>query len=153
MPDPILTWTRTRPGEWHSGCGRYLILRGYLPGGMTVFNLRGLDHGCGPGGYFITERYGIGEIMQAAGTHAYAAEHGAERNVPPDFPALAMTRFFWPISGGTTRAALVITQAGGRTVARVVGMCRGDDAYQPGVYAEIDLTALTEGTPCLTQDR
>ena len=115
MPDPILTWTRTRPGEWHSGCGRYLILRGYLPGGMTVFNLRGLDHGCGPGGYFITERYGIGEIMQAAGTHAYAAEHGAERNVPPDFPALAMTRFFWPISGGTTRAALVITQAGGLT--------------------------------------
>jgi hypothetical protein len=55
-------------------------------------------------------------------------------------------RFFWPISDGTTRAALAVIRDGDRIVARVVGMSRRERDFEPGTYAEIDITDLAGRT-------
>ena len=48
------------------------------------------------------------------------------------------------LSEGTTRAALAIVRNGDRVAARVVGMSRGEDAFEPAVYAEIDISGQQE---------
>jgi hypothetical protein len=57
---------------------------------------------------------------------------------------VALERFFWPISEGTTQAALAVVRDGERIVARVVGMARQEDPFVPVTYAEIDLTGILE---------
>jgi hypothetical protein len=151
MPDPELTWTEPQPGLWRSTDGRYVILRTQLPGPApnVVFTLRKIDPASArayPGtvGYFRAERWSLSEAQRTAATDAYCDDHGAEQHVPKDYPALALARFFWPISEGTTRAALAIVRNGDHAVARVIGMSRGEDAFEPAVYAEIDISGQQE---------
>ena len=151
MPDPDLTWTEPEPGLWRSTDGRYAILKTALPGPLpnVIYTLRKIDPASArayPGtvGYFRAERWSLSEARRTAATDAYCDDHGAERHVPKDYPALALTRFFWPISEGTTRAALAISRDGDRVVARVIGMARGEDAFEPAVYAEIDISGQQE---------
>jgi hypothetical protein len=147
MPDPDLTWTETEPSLWRSTDGRYAILRTQLPGPApnVIYTLRKIDPASaraypGTAGYFRAERWSLSEAKRTAATDAYCDDHGAERHVPEDYPALALAWFFWPISEGTTRAALAISRDGDRVVASVIGMARGEDAFEPTVYAEIDLS-------------
>lgn len=69
------------------------------------------------------------------------------RDVPEDYPAVALRRFFWPISNGTTRAALAIISDGSRVLAQVVGMARRDGPLVPVIWAEIDVTELLREVP------
>jgi len=146
-----LLWFELKPGVWRSLDGRYAIIRTVLPEDRpdptTLYTLRKVDPASAaayPGtlGYFITERYRLGEAKAEAVRDAYCEAHAAEMSVPEDFPALALARFFWPISQGITKAALAITRDGDRTVARVVGMARQEDPFVPVTYAEIDLGAI-----------
>ena len=146
---PDLTWTETRPGLWRSADGRYVILRAELPEDRerrtVTYTLRKIDPASArayPGtlGYFRTERYSLEEAKSAAATDAYCEAHANERSIPEDYPSLALARFFWPISEGVTRAGLAVCRDGDRITARVVGMARGEDAFEPVTYAEIDIT-------------
>jgi hypothetical protein len=148
MPDPELTWTETRPGLWRSTDGRYAIVRAELPEPLacrkTTYTLRKIGpasaRACpGTVGCFRAERYSLEEAQSAAAADAYCDDHAAERSVPEDYPALALARFFWPISEGITKAGLAICRDGDRIVARVVGMARGEDAFEPVTYAEISI--------------
>lgn len=146
-----LIWIDIQPDLWRSLDGRYVILRTVLPEDpqpTAVYTLRHLDPlmaAAHPGtlGSFVAEAHTLQEAQQEADRHAWVRAHGAESHVPADFPALRLERFFWPISEGTSRAALAIVRENGRVLARVVGMGRNNaDAYEPGTYAEIDLTGL-----------
>lgn len=147
-----LTWTQTSADVWRSTDGRYVILLGVLPedrpNPTEIYMLRKIDPDSArayPGtmGYFVAERYQLPEAKQEAETDAWREAQGTARHVPEDFPGLALRRFWWPISGGTEQGALVIVREDGRILARVVGMCRGDeDRYEPGTYAEVDITDI-----------
>ena len=145
------SWAETKPGLWRTTDGRYAIVRTTLPEDRPeptqTYTLRKIDPAlacANPGrlGYFIVERYSLSEVQQAAENDAYTDEHRAETSIPETYPALALARFFWPISNGVTRGALAITCDGDRTSARVIGMSRRVDAYEPGTYAQIDLTGI-----------
>jgi hypothetical protein len=158
-PDPSATvlWVDIQPGLWRSLDGRYVILHAVLPEDRPepteTYTLRHLDRQMAaayPGtlGSFVAEAYSLHAAQQEAERHAWERAQGGACHVPADFPALRLERFFWPISEGTSRAALAIVRENGRVLARVVGMSRGDaDAYEPGTYAEIDLTGLLTDQP------
>jgi hypothetical protein len=144
-------WFELKPGVWRSLDGRYAIIRTVLPEDRPdpteVYTLRKVSPemaAAHPGGlgYFVSERYRLEEAKGEAARDAYCEAHAGEMSVPEDFPALALERFFWPISGGITKAALVVVRDGDRTVARVVGMARQEDPFVPVTYAEIDLGAI-----------
>jgi hypothetical protein len=147
-----LTWTEAKPGVWRSGGGRYAIVRAVLPEDRpeptAVYVTRKIDPGSAaacPGtlGHFLDERYNLAEAMRCADQDAWRDTQGSACNVPPDFPALALGRFWWPISDGTVSGALAVVEDGDRVVARVVGMCRGDgDEYEPATYVEVDVGSL-----------
>lgn len=147
-----LTWTEIQPGwSWRSEDGRYVILRAVLPEDRAqpaeTYTLRKIDPAMAavyPGtlGYFRGEHYDVAGAKAHAERDAYCDAHSAERDVPDTYPSVALKRFFWPISEGTTRAALAIVRDGDRLVARVVGMAREEDPFVPGTYVEIDLTDL-----------
>lgn len=64
-----------------------------------------------------------------------------ERNIPTDFPAHALDRFWWPISEGVTLGALALVREGGKMYARVYGMARqSTQEFEPVVYAELEVT-------------
>jgi hypothetical protein len=143
-----LLWFELKPGVWRSLDGRYAIIRTVLPEDRPdpteVYTLRKISPemaAAHPGGlgYFITEVYRLEEAKAAAGRDAYCEAHAAEMSVPEDFPALALARFFWPISGGVTKAALAVVRDGDRLMVRVVGMARQEDPFVPVTYAEVDL--------------
>lgn len=91
-------------------------------------------------GYHHSQHYTAKAAMDSAERHAWARRQGAECHVPATYPAIMMERFFWPISDGTSQAALAIATDDGRLVARVVGMGRkDDDRYHPETYVEITL--------------
>jgi hypothetical protein len=150
----MLEWTEMQPGwSWRSTNGTYIILRAVLPEStprpMETYTLRKIDPAMaaalpGSAGYFRGEHYHLAEAKDQAERDAYCDEHAAERSVPGDLPAVALARFFWPISEGTTQAALAVVRDGDRIVARVVGMARQEDPFVPVTYAEIDLTGILE---------
>jgi hypothetical protein len=160
MPASQSEWTQTGPQLWHTADGRYAVVVtelpqrwapfGIRPAEPTVtFTLRCIDaqiEAAYPGtlGYFVTERYSLEEAQGAADSHRYSLEHVSERSVPVDHPAEQVTRFFWPISDGTSRAALALVRDDdGQVRAQVVGLARGDAddrgefPYRPVVYAEV----------------
>lgn len=147
-----LTWTEERPYLWRSHEGDYVILRTVLPEAnadpKAIFTLRKIDPAMGrayPGGlgYFLAEHYTLADAQQYAENDAWSQAQGIARHVPEDLPALALRRFWWPISGGTEQGALAIVREDGRILARVVGMSRSDDdRYEAGTYAEIDITDI-----------
>jgi hypothetical protein len=73
-------------------------------------------------------------------------QRGRVPDVPADLPAAALTRFYWPISDGLERAGLAIVHDGGKLVARVVGMSRRNDDYEPVTFAQIDLSELVKAS-------
>jgi hypothetical protein len=144
-------WVDVRPGLWRSVDGTYVILRTVLPedrpAPTETYTLRKLNPdtvAAYPGtlGYFRGEHYTLEEAQQHAERDAYCSEHAAEMNVPEDFPSLALQRFFWPISEGVTRGALAVVREGDRILVRVVGMSRHVHEFEPGVWAEIDITGV-----------
>ncbi len=147
-----LTWTEMQPGwSWRSDDGKYVILRSVLPENRErsaeIYTLRKIDPATrraypGSLGYFRAERYTQAEARDEARRDAYRDEHWQQASVAEDFPAMALARFFWPISDGTTRAALAVVRDGDRILARVVGMARKEDPFEPVTYAEIDVTDL-----------
>jgi hypothetical protein len=151
MPNPDLMWIETKPGLWRSVDGNYAIMRFTLPDDRPqhaeMFIVNRFDPAMSqayPGnlGYFRGQELSLPAALAFAARDAYCFAHASERSVPENYPADAAARFFWPISEGTTRAALAIVREGGRLLARVVGMARGEDAFEPVTYAEIDLTGL-----------
>jgi hypothetical protein len=156
MNDPTLTWTKAGPGIWRSLCGRYVILRAVLPedrpAPSVTYTLRKVDKAMAvvyPGtlgylGYLLTEEHDLAGARRAAERDAYSDTYGSQRSVPDDHPAVALRRFYWPISDGVTRGALTVVRDGDRLVAQVVGMVRrqDDQGYEPAPWVEIDLTAL-----------
>jgi len=148
---PPLTWVQLTPSMQFSLCGRYVILRSTLPElraePTVVYTVRKRAPELAKAnpttlGYHLAERYTLREAEQAAQQDAWSEAQGTERHVPRDYPAMAVEHFYWPISGGCKRAALVIVRRDGKTYAQVVGMGRrGDDRYHPSEYAEIEVTA------------
>jgi len=153
---PPLRWAQftpfaATPFAQLSLCGRYVILRSTLPElraePTVVYTVRKRDRASATAdpttlGYHLAERYTLREAEQVAQQDAWSEAQGAERHVPRDYPAVAVEHFYWPISDGCMRAALVIVRRAGKTYAQVVGMGRrGDDRYHPSEYAEIEVTA------------
>lgn len=156
---PRLTWRHDGGDVWRSGCGRFAIARVRLPeyperypGSSEVYLVRRIDPHMAAVypqslGYHLDQALNLAAAMTEADRWAWVDDQGTQRHVPEDYPALAVASFYWPITHtgrqGVSRAALVVDRAGGRLVARVIGMTRGnDDAYRPGTWAEVDLTAL-----------
>lgn len=139
-----LVWQKTGKGAWRSQDGEYLITTlAPVPGdheldgrpldmSVTPMQLRGVGL-TGTGlGYFIEEGYDAKQLMRAAVTHRYVLE-SKSRSVPEDFPAEEMERFWWPISEGITKGALVVrTNEEGQRVAAIVGMSRNNDPDPDG---------------------
>jgi hypothetical protein len=159
MPNPDLMWIETKPGLWRSVDGKYAIVRTVLPedrpNPAERYTLRKFDPAsvaAYPGnlGYFVAEEYTLPAAQAHAARDAYCDAHASERHVPADFPALALQSFFWPISDGTTRAALAIVWDGDRVVARVIDMARQEDPFEPVVYAEIDFYDALSGRAQVT---
>jgi hypothetical protein len=149
-----LTWLEMTANLWRSVDGRYIIVGSVLPewrpDPTQIYTLRKIDAASRDAypqnwtcGCFVEETYGLDAAKRAAELDAWSEAQGVARHVPKDYPAVAVKRFFWPISTGTSKGALAIVRDGDRLLARVVGMGRGeDDRYQPGIFAEIDLTNL-----------
>lgn len=148
---PSLAWVQLTLSMRFSGCGRYVILRSTLPelrvNPTEIYTVRKRDRALAKAnpatlGYHLAERYTLREAEQAAQQDAWSEAQGAERHVPRDYPAAAAEHFYWPISDGCTRAALVIVHRDDKTYAQVVGMGRrGDDRYHPSEYVEVEVTA------------
>ncbi|GAA3172464.1 hypothetical protein [Nonomuraea salmonea] len=65
--------------------------------------------------------------------------------MPETLPgALAVERFFLPISNGTEVAGLAVVREEGRVYARVVAMGRVTDAYELSTFAQVDVTDVAE---------
>ncbi|MFB9476838.1 hypothetical protein ACFFR3_45740 [Nonomuraea salmonea] len=141
-------WAETQPGLWKHRDGRYVILRFVVPADRPepVFVLRklipGMPHRLG---YFLGEHYGLADAQQHAERDAWAEAHGRDSNVPETLPgALAVERFFLPISNGTEVAGLAVVREEGRVYARVVAMGRVTDAYELSTFAQVDVTDVAE---------
>ncbi len=148
MPNPELMWIETKPGLWRSVDGHYVIMRFTLPDDRpdpsSIYIVNRFDQAmveAYPGnlGYFRSHEISLERAQAFAARDAYSWAHAAERDVPEDYPAEALVPFFWPISEGITKGALAVVRDGDRLVARVVGMARGEDAFEPVVYAEAEV--------------
>ncbi len=157
MAASALTWLETDPGVWRSTDGRYAIVAHVLPENppRTVYQARKI-------GQEMAQAYPAGEDLgylleetpwcwcaendadsaeAIVEQDAFASAHSA--SVPEDYPAVALSRFRWPISRGTSRGALVVARKDGGFVAQIVGMSRhGDSGFAPEPYTEINLTEL-----------
>lgn len=144
------TWNEERDGLWRSTDRKYAIVRIELPGGpphlTTVYLLRKIDPAMAkvyPGsvGYSLgehSEHHDLEDAMGAADNDDNHTRHAKANTKALDaLPADVVSRFWWPISNGTTRGALTLTREGGRIVARVVGMSRTEgEHWEPGTYTE-----------------
>jgi hypothetical protein len=157
MTTSTLTWLETDPGVWRSTDGRYAIVAHDLPENppRTVYQARKIDPAMAQA---YPARATLGNLLEetpwcwCAENSVHSAEAIVERDafasghstsVPEDYPAVALIRFWWPISQGTNRGALVVVRKGGRFVAQIVGMSRHDDSgFVPEPYTEINLTEL-----------
>lgn len=160
---PPLKWVKLTPFSWHSRCGRYTITHSVLPelqfDPTEVYTLRKRDRATAHVrpfglGWHLAERYTLADAQQEAQNNAWSDAQCGERHVPADLPAVALTRFYWPISNGCTRAALAIVRRDGRLYAQVVGMHRNDDDnYESGAYVEIELRPdMIEGDQSSTRE-
>lgn len=173
QPDPLhwvqdgTTWSTTVTDQDGTWAGTYRILapapaqhsRGqFAIGHLVRYNDATLGNP-DSGGYPLGERWDLESAQALADQHRYRTVNADQADVPEDHPAVALRRFFWPISDGTTRAALTLRHtSGGRLHAQVVGMSRGrtnDDGespYWPGVYADLPLSALVTGKYFVADD-
>lgn len=157
MPKSTMSWVEMEQGVWRSTNGLYAIVRQVLPERppRTVWQARKVDQlmdrahpGRGDLGCLLEEspwgwcsQNDVCSAEAAIEYDAFASAH--ETSVPEDHPAIAMSRFWWPVSGGTKRGALVVTRNGDELVAQVVGMSRHDDTgFVPDAYTQISLTGL-----------
>jgi hypothetical protein len=152
-----MDWLAVEPGVWRSTDGRYAIVAHVLPENppRTVYQARKIDQetarafpGRGALGALLDELpwcwLAQNDLFSAEAVierDAFADAHSA--SVPPDYPAIAIRRFVWPISRGTTWGALVVTEKDGELVAQLIGMSREDDSgFTPGPYTGISLTRI-----------
>lgn len=148
----VLVWFGLPGNIWCSDAGRehgrYAVVQVNVPGLMQrkAFQLRHVDPATARAdpfsyGYLVSEYWDLRQAMEAGQRHYYTRVHHKEASVSDDYPGLVKTTFYMPISDGTKRAALVITEAGdGVRVAQVVMMSRGrsdDGSYQPVVVAQV----------------
>jgi hypothetical protein len=157
MAKSTMTWVEMEPGVWRSTNGLYAIVRQVLPERppRTVWQARKIDQlmarahpDCGDLGCLLKEspwgwcyQNDVGSAEAAIEYDAFASAH--DTSVPGDHPAIAMSRFWWPVSNGLSRGALVVTRNGDDLVAQVVGMsCHDDTGFVPDAYTEISLTGL-----------
>jgi hypothetical protein len=157
-----LTWIETDPGQiWRSLDGRYAIMAVTLPENPphVEYHVRKVDPNMaaayptrGTLGVLLestpwlwNDENSVHSAQAIAERDAWSDAHWRSRNVTEDYPAEAVKPFYWPISNGCIKGGLVVERVDGRLVARVVGMGRHDDEYEPGTYAEIDLTELVAG--------
>jgi hypothetical protein len=155
------TWDETEPGLWRSSDGQYTIHRTTLPEARkalaVIYTLRwiGPDERHAWPGHLGCTIGTAGPRYRLADAQAEAAQHARARAAAPgndralrELPALAREMFSWPVSEGITRGALTVTRERGRLVARVTGMsCQSGEpepagTWEPGTYAEIDITGL-----------
>lgn len=152
-----MNWLATEPGIWRSADGRYAIVAQALPENppRTVYQARKVDEAMARA---YPERGDLGYLLEESpwcwneDNSVHSAEAVIERDaftsahdtsVPEDHPAAALSRFWWPISKGTSRGALAVTVRDGEVVAQVLGMARHDDSgFEPEPWTEISLTGL-----------
>ena len=147
------TWDQIPSGVWRSTDGKYVIVRIELPGEAphlaTVYLLRKIDPAMAEV-YPYTIGYSLGEhgehhslddAQRSADNDDNHTRHAKANTEALDaLPADTVSRFWWPISNGTTRGALTLTREGNRMVARVVGMGRTEgEHWEPGTYTEASL--------------
>lgn len=162
-----MQWLETEPGIWRSLCGRYVIVAVELPERPrnTVYLVRKIDPSMAAAyphsnylGYPLAESpwlwntdNSVHSAQAIAERDAFAMDHIRQLHVPKDYPAIALERFYWPISKGTKMAGLALVRDDDdHLVVRVVGMTRsGDDGFEPGTWAEIDLTSLGFTAPAV----
>lgn len=142
---------------WRSTDGAYAILAVTIPENppRAKYQLRRIDEAMarayadrGYLGYLLAEcdtlwrdQNSIDSAQAVAERHAFRRRHND--SIPADLPAVTLRQFYWPISDGTSRAALTVAWENGKLCAQVVGMTRDNDAgYTPAAYVTIDLTAL-----------
>jgi hypothetical protein len=153
-----MQWIETEPGQvWRSADGRYAIVAHTLPENppRTQYQARKIDPAMaaahphrGTLGYLLDEspwcwktENSVHSAEAVVDRDVFKSAHNT--SVPEDHPAVALSRFFWPISQGTSRAALAVVWKDGSLVAQVLGMVRRDDSgFVPAPYTEIDLTDL-----------
>lgn len=147
------TWDEERDGLWRSTDDKYVIVRVTLPDPVPhlrdVYLLRKIDPEMAkvnPGtiGYSLMAcpaHHSLDDAMHWAHTDARADRFRQSNDETLDtLPAGASSRFFWPVSNGTSRGALTLTREGDRIVARVIGMsCVDEDHWEPGTYTEASL--------------
>lgn len=158
MATTTMSWAETDRGRvWRSLDGRYAIVAHTLPEHppRTVFQARKIDPAMavayphrGDLGYLLEESPWGWNTENSVHSAEAVCERDAFRmahdsSVPEDHPAVALSRFYWPISNGTERAALAVAWRDGHLVAQVLGMSRRDDTgYTVAPWTEIDLTEL-----------
>lgn len=152
MTAPQMAWSQLQEGVWkahHLTAGDYWIHRINYPWAMgrsprSEYEVRhnAPYHGLDEHGYYIGRGHRLDEAERFAERHAHVWDM-PNKSVPEDYPALKLKRFFWPISEGITRGALVVVEKKGRLVAQVIGMSRGGDSpapdypFVPAVYAQV----------------
>lgn len=157
MGDINIEWAETNPGRvWRSIDGRYAIIANTLPENppITVYQARKIDLSMasahperGTLGYLLGESPWCWNTENSVHSAEAVIERDAFRSahdddVPADHSAVSLERFFWPISDGTSRAALAIVAKDDQIVAQVIGMVRDGDGYTPQPWVEINLTDL-----------
>ena len=144
-PDP-LSWVQHSVNVWCAENAPYRIVAVELPerdGPRTVYLLRRSteeeeSRKSPTFGYLLDEASTLTGAMSRADTDWWATMNHKHASVPGDYPAFSMKRFFWPISEGTSQAALVITSGDRGPVAQVIGMAhQDDDMYGPVVLTEL----------------
>lgn len=158
MSGEAVEWVETDRGQiWRSVDGRYAIVAHTLTENppRTVYQARKIDESMAradPLRGYLGNLLGESPWRWNSENSVHSAQAVVERDafcsahntsVPEDHPAVALSPFWWPISSGTSRAALAVVWKDGQLVAQVLGMVRHDDSgFVPGEWTEINLTAL-----------
>lgn len=160
---PLLDWRQPMPDVWISyglTTNIYVIIRNVVPElpsrsrerneSYDIRVIRPESRRAWPEdlGYFAGHGCTLEYAKADAERMAWCDLQGAARHVPEDEPALALEHFFWPISTGTSRAALTVVVEDDRVLARVLGRGRAnDDTYETRTWVEIDVTDVVAANP------
>jgi hypothetical protein len=141
-----MTWTQTRPTLWLESRGLYAIVKVTLPEDRADAREEFILRRCSPArgritgtdlGYPVDVHVSLEHAKTQAENHRFWLDSSSERRQMLDdcgADADHATTFFFPISDGTDRAALVIKDG----VAKVVSPSRASgDSYRMGAYAEL----------------
>ena len=154
VTSPRLIWHEWAPGVIRTIDRRFAVVRVFVPGQKgpkEYFVLLQEDpastRAYGPDdlGFIRTAKVGLFYALQEAEMLARQLDADPALFHVPDDYADQLSEFFWPISDGTDRGALVVrTDEDGSILVEVVGMGFTDsiDRTAPGVYAAIDITDL-----------